>query len=235
VSRLWSRSGLRVLSVLTLVFALVGGAYLHYARQSKASQDASVAAGRIDAADPTHISLQQAAQQAANAPHVAAQQKAQVNAQHSANAAAIAAAAAAHKAEAAARAQRSSAASRSQARPTPSATTPDVGPIPSSCSAYTGNRAIGCKIVLDEGLSLTQMACLDKMWTKESNWRTTAENASSGAYGIPQALPASKMATYGSDYRTNPVPQIKWGLAYIKGRYSTPCGAWSFWQAHGWY
>jgi hypothetical protein len=215
-----------------LVFALVGGAYLHYARQSQASKDAAAAAGRIDSADPTQLFLQQAAQQAANAPHVAAQQKAQVNAQHSANAAALAAAAAAHKAEEAARAQHS-AASRSQPRPT--STTPNVGPIPSSCSAYSGNRAIGCSIVVADGLSLTQMACLDKMWTRESNWRTTAKNASSGAYGIPQALPASKMAAYGSDYLTNPVPQIKWGLAYIKGRYSTPCGAWSFWQAHGWY
>ena len=79
------------------------------------------------------------------------------------------------------------------------------------------------------------MPCLDKMWTKESNWRTTAENPSSHSYGIPQALPASKMAVYGSDYRSNPVPQIKWGLHYIEGRYKTPCGAWTFWQAHNWY
>jgi hypothetical protein len=213
-----------------LVLALVGGAYLHYA-QSQSSNDA-LTAGRFSAADPTQLPLQQAAQRVANAPQVAAQQKAKVSAQHSANAAAIAAAAAAHKAEEAARAQHtSSSASRSQTR----TSTPDPGPIPSSCSAYSGNRAVGCKLVLAAGLNLTQMACLDKMWTKESNWRTTAENASSGAYGIPQALPASKMAAYGSDYRTNPTPQIEWGLAYIKGRYSTPCGAWSFWQAHGWY
>ncbi|HKE63431.1 MAG TPA: lytic transglycosylase domain-containing protein [Micromonosporaceae bacterium] len=210
-----------------LLFALVGGAVLHHARQAQASRDAF--AGQFNAADPNQLALMQAAQRAANAPQVAAQQRAQVSAEHSANAAAVAAAAAAHKAEEAARASHGSSASRSTPR------TPDVGPIPSSCSAYTGNRALGCKLVLDAGLSLTQMACLDKMWTKESNWRTTAENSSSGAYGIPQALPASKMATYGSDYRTNPTPQIKWGLAYIKGRYGTPCDAWSFWQAHGWY
>ena len=79
------------------------------------------------------------------------------------------------------------------------------------------------------------MPCLDKMWTRESNWRTTAENPSSHSYGIPQALPASKMATFGSDYRTNPATQIKWGLDYIKNRYGSPCQAWTFWQAHNWY
>jgi hypothetical protein len=73
------------------------------------------------------------------------------------------------------------------------------------------------------------------IWNKESGWKTTDKNSSSGAYGIPQALPASKMAAYGSDYLTNPVPQIKWGLSYIKGRYNSPCGAWSFWQSHNWY
>jgi hypothetical protein len=215
-----------------LVFALVGGAYLHHARQAQASQDAT-AAGRVDAANRTQLVLQQAAQQAANAPLVAAQQKAKVNAQHSAALAAAAAAAAAHKAEEAARQAQASKASRSQTR-TP-APTPSVGPIPTSCSAYTGNKATGCAILLDEGFGLSQMPCLDKMWSRESGWRTNAENASSGAYGIPQALPASKMATFGADYRTNPVPQIKWGLSYIKGRYTSPCGAWSFWQAHGWY
>jgi hypothetical protein len=73
------------------------------------------------------------------------------------------------------------------------------------------------------------------LWNKESHWNERSRNASSGAYGIPQALPASKMSVYGADYLTNPVPQIKWGLNYIKGRYKTPCGAWSFWQSHGWY
>ena len=231
MSRLWSRSGLRVLSVLMLVVALVGGAYLAHARQSTAARNAAAATARIDAANRSQLVLQQAAQQAANAPLIAAQQKAQVSAQHSANAAAIAAATAAHKAEAAARAQHTAAASRSA----PRTTTPSAGPIPSSCSSYSGNRAIGCALLLDEGFALSQMPCLDKIWTHESNWRTNAENASSGAYGIPQALPASKMGVYGSDYRTNPTPQIKWGLNYIKGRYTSPCGAWSFWQAHGWY
>jgi hypothetical protein len=108
--------------------------------------------------------------------------------------------------------------------------------VPASCKAYTGNRAVGCTLLLSfGGFKLDQMPCLEKLWTKESRWTTTARNKSSGAYGIPQALPPEKMAKYGSDYLTNPVPQIKWGLGYIKGRYDTPCGAWAYFQSHGWY
>ncbi|MCL1923831.1 MAG: hypothetical protein FWG15_08280 [Propionibacteriaceae bacterium] len=81
----------------------------------------------------------------------------------------------------------------------------------------------------------TQFQCLVNLWNRESGWRWSAENPSSGAYGIPQALPASKMASSGSDYRTNAVTQISWGLKYIKSRYGTPCGAWSFWQKNHWY
>ena len=69
----------------------------------------------------------------------------------------------------------------------------------------------------------------------ESGWRVHASNPSTGAYGIPQALPGSKMSTAGPDWQNNATTQIKWGLGYISDRYSTPCGAWSFWQANGWY
>lgn len=107
--------------------------------------------------------------------------------------------------------------------------------VPASCDEYSGNRALGCALLLEAGYGLDQMACLDQLWTRESNWRENARNSSSGAYGIPQALPASKMAAYGEDYLTNPVPQIRWGLDYIRNRYGTPCGALSFWQANHWY
>jgi hypothetical protein len=80
-----------------------------------------------------------------------------------------------------------------------------------------------------------ELSCLDSLWTKESSWQVHATNSSSGAYGIPQALPASKMATYGSDWRDNPVTQIAWGLNYIKVSYGTPCSAWATSQAKGWY
>jgi hypothetical protein len=80
----------------------------------------------------------------------------------------------------------------------------------------------------------TQYDCLVSLWTQESGWRYNAENAS-GAYGIPQALPGSKMASAGSDWQTNPATQIKWGLGYISTVYGTPCTAWGHEEADGWY
>jgi hypothetical protein len=85
------------------------------------------------------------------------------------------------------------------------------------------------------GWGASQFGCLDRLWTKESKWSLTATNPSSGAYGIPQALPGSKMASAGSDWRLNPVTQISWGLGYIRARYGSPCGAWGHSMASGWY
>jgi soluble lytic murein transglycosylase-like protein len=76
---------------------------------------------------------------------------------------------------------------------------------------------------------------VDKLFTKESGWNPKARNKSSGAFGIAQALPGSKMATEGADWETNPVTQIKWGLTYIKTRYRTPCAAWAHSQSTGSY
>jgi hypothetical protein len=80
-----------------------------------------------------------------------------------------------------------------------------------------------------------QFSCLDSLWSGESNWDHRATNPSSGAYGIPQSLPAAKMASAGSDWRTNPVTQIRWGLDYIESTYGSPCAAESFKQGNGWY
>lgn len=85
------------------------------------------------------------------------------------------------------------------------------------------------------GWTESDFNCLVKLWNRESNWRVTAKNKSSGAYGIPQALPASKMASAGSDYLTNYKTQINWGLNYIKARYGTPTAAWNHSQRKGWY
>ena len=85
------------------------------------------------------------------------------------------------------------------------------------------------------GWSSSEMSCLVPLWMGESGWRVNAENSSSGAYGIPQSLPGSKMATAGADWQTNPATQITWGLGYIQERYGSPCGAWGFKQGHGWY
>jgi hypothetical protein len=80
-----------------------------------------------------------------------------------------------------------------------------------------------------------EFGCLDSLWTRESGWNPYAQNATSGAYGIPQALPGSKMATAGGDWATNPETQIRWGLEYIRSSYGSPCGAWSHSEAYGWY
>jgi hypothetical protein len=81
----------------------------------------------------------------------------------------------------------------------------------------------------------TQFQCFSQIVKRESGWDYTASNPSSGAYGLVQALPGTKMATAGADWRTNPATQIKWGLNYMNSRYGSPCGAWTFWQSHHWY
>ena len=85
------------------------------------------------------------------------------------------------------------------------------------------------------GWNDAQYQCLEIMWTRESNWNYAAENPSSGAYGIPQSLPANKMASVASDWHDNAVTQITWGLGYIKERYGSPCQAWAWWQQNNWY
>ena len=85
------------------------------------------------------------------------------------------------------------------------------------------------------GWPTSQFSCLDPLWEHESGWSVTAYNPGSGAYGIPQALPGSRMASAGPHWQTNAVTQITWGLEYIKGTYGSPCGAWAHEQATGWY
>ncbi|MBT2458759.1 transglycosylase SLT domain-containing protein [Streptomyces sp. ISL-86] len=92
-------------------------------------------------------------------------------------------------------------------------------------------KAIAHQMIKDPA----QFAAFDKIISHESGWDHTATNASSGAYGLVQALPASKMASAGSDWKTNPATQIKWGLDYMNSRYGSPVGAWNFWQANHWY
>ena len=91
-----------------------------------------------------------------------------------------------------------------------------------------GAKKVAKSILLDEyGFSDKEYKCLNQLWTKESNWNYKARNKNSGAHGIPQALPASKMNVVSTDWRTNPVTQIRWGLRYIEDRYKNPCGAWA--------
>jgi hypothetical protein len=93
-------------------------------------------------------------------------------------------------------------------------------------------RQVAQSLALNAGWGGSQWTCLSNLWQRESLFRTTARNYRSGAYGIPQALPASKMATAGADWRTNPATQVKWGLHYIAVRYGNPCNAWAHWKRY---
>ncbi len=199
----------RVVGVFLLVVGALAGGYLTFGRADHPSIT-GLAAGD-DLPTPTLTGDGSGATSTARA---------------EASAAAVSAAAQASRANALA-SRETQPANRSSARPEYSA--------PSSCKVYTGNKQIGCGLLLSAGFNIDQMPCLDKLWTKESHWNPKAENSSSGAYGIPQALPGDRMAAYGADWKTNPIPQIKWGLDYIKNRYGTPCNAWDHSQATGWY
>lgn len=108
--------------------------------------------------------------------------------------------------------------------------------IPRAAAPNPGSaQAVARDMVRARGWGDDQYSCLYNLWQRESNWNVYAQNSSSGAYGIPQALPGSKMATVGGDWQSNPVTQISWGLGYISGRYGTPCGAWAHSQSVGWY
>ena len=104
-----------------------------------------------------------------------------------------------------------------------------------SRDAARNPKAVAAGMLGQYGWGAGQMDCLDSLWTKESNWSHTAANPTSSAYGIPQALPGSKMASAGADWATNPATQIRWGLSYIADVYGSPCSAWSHSQANNWY
>ncbi|MCB5170484.1 transglycosylase SLT domain-containing protein, partial [Streptomyces bambusae] len=92
-------------------------------------------------------------------------------------------------------------------------------------------KAIAHRMIPDAA----QFQAFSNIVSRESGWNHTATNTSSGAYGLVQALPGSKMASAGSDWKTNPATQIKWGLDYMNDRYGSPLAAWNFWQTHHWY
>ena len=101
--------------------------------------------------------------------------------------------------------------------------------------AYGDPRDIARAMIGDYGWSSTEFTCLDQLYISESGWDVNADNPTSSAYGIPQALPGEKMASAGADWRTNPATQIEWGLGYIRDVYGTPCSAMSFKSGNGWY
>jgi hypothetical protein len=202
----------RTLGVLLLVGAVAGGvAVTADGPADRAGTNTAAKADTVDAAarqDEERTDAERAARDAA---------------QRKADEAAVAAAEQAKKV---------ASPSQSKSSTRPGATAP---PAPESCNVYSGNRKTGCAMVLAKGWDLQQMACLEKLWSKESGWNEKARNKSSGAYGIPQAYPGNKMSSAGSDWQTNPVTQIKWGLGYIAQRYNTPCKAWATSQSTGSY
>ncbi|MFE2495938.1 lytic transglycosylase domain-containing protein [Streptomyces scopuliridis] len=105
----------------------------------------------------------------------------------------------------------------------------------SSFPAQASYTVAEVKSIARQMVPADQFQCFSNIVNHESTWNYRAQNASSGAYGLVQALPGSKMSSAGADWQTNPATQIKWGLNYMDGRYGSPCGAWSFWQANNWY
>lgn len=106
---------------------------------------------------------------------------------------------------------------------------------PATTAPVSGNRALGRQLMLAAGFGPEQWPALEALWTRESGWNHLAANPSSGAYGIPQSLPGSKMAAAGADWATNPATQIRWGLGYIRDRYGTPAAALAHSDRVGWY
>ena len=99
----------------------------------------------------------------------------------------------------------------------------------------TDPKDLARALMPEYGLSSGEFGCLDNIWSQESGWNIHADNPSSSAYGIPQALPGSKMSSAGPDWANNAETQIRWGLGYIRDRYGSACGAWGFKTGHGWY
>lgn len=192
---------------------------------------ADVRSGKAAAASRVHeiqIAQMRATAARLHAAHLAvlakrAEQARQAAAARAAAARAAAARAAAAKAAAAKAAQQSSSTSSSSAGSSSSHSAPSGSP-----------RQIAQQILASEGRS-GQFSCLDSLWAQESGWNVYAQNPGSGAYGIPQALPGSKMASAGPDWQTSAATQIRWGLSYIDSTYGSPCAAWSHEQSSGWY
>lgn len=106
---------------------------------------------------------------------------------------------------------------------------------PASADVASNKDYARAYMYLAYGWDETQFNCIELLWQRESGWNHVSRNRRSGAYGIPQALPATKMRTAGADWRTNPHTQIRWGLSYVAKRYGTPCGAWKHFQKKRWY
>jgi hypothetical protein len=220
VDRLWSRVGVRTLAVALLIGGIAGGVHLGQHRDEQQQGAKAQLAMDVDAADLQMLKARQNEHAAARALQREAESDAAAKAATEVKSAAGKASSLRQAVADKKKAEKAASTAKS------TGTVPYNGPIPGSCKEFVGNRATGCALMLDAGFGIDQFPCLNKLFNKESGWNAHAENKGSGAYGIPQALPGSKMGSVASDWKTNPATQIKWGLGYIKGRYHSPCGAW---------
>jgi hypothetical protein len=212
------RSALRIVSLLA-VLGLVAGIVVLTQEPGKADQAVAPAVhGTADASASAVLDGAASRDAAALTHQVYSAQEVQRRAAAAAAAAARAKAEAARKAAVAAQLKARAEAKARAAR-----------------AAVRDPQGIARIMAREKGWGGGQFSCLRLLWQRESGWNHRATNPSSGAYGLPQALPGSKMATAGADWRSNPVTQIAWGLDYIADRYGTPCGAWSHSESHNWY
>jgi hypothetical protein len=149
--------------------------------------------------------------------------------------AAAAKAAAAKAASAKAAAQQAAQEQAAQQRATQQQAAQQTTAQPATSAPSGSPQQIAEQMLSQFGWSSSQFSCLQPLWALESGWNIYASNPSSGAYGIPQALPGSKMASAGPDWQSDAATQIRWGLSYIQGTYGSPCAAWSHDEADGWY
>ena len=236
MNRLWSRVGIRVASVGLLVAGVIGGVYLGQDQEVQAQSAKATFVVQSDVEDMQLLKERHGQHAAARAYQREAEGEAATKAAAEVRVAAGKARTAEKKLiEKKAAEKKAAEKKKAESGSSSGGTVEYTGEIPSSCNEYSGNRATGCALMLKAGFKISQFPCLDKLWKKESGWNHRAANPSSGAYGIPQSLPGSKMASEGSDWKSNPATQIKWGLGYIEGRYGSPCSAWSHSQNVGWY
>ena len=217
VVRTLVRPVLLTLTVLTVVALLVAGVAMTtsaLAGSTAATYVGEMVESRALVAGQPAVSVEKSLAAQAETAREAAEKVAEEKARREAAAAKEAAEAAAREAERKAAAERAArAAERAAADP----------------------RSAAREMLGEYGWGDDQFGCLDSLWTRESNWDHRAQNPSSGAFGIPQSLPGDKMASAGTDWRTNPRTQIEWGLGYIRDVYGSPCDAWGHSQSTGWY
>ncbi|KIE26451.1 hypothetical protein LK08_14830 [Streptomyces sp. MUSC 125] len=224
-------------TAVTAVGSVVGVASGSVAQNNDAEPTAADATLLADIPSGQQAQVQSATlTQQADAQAIAADASAKKDAEETARKAAaetaIAKKAAAEKAAAEKAAAEKAAKERAEAK---AAASRDAARDSSSFPVQSSYTVAQIQAMARQMVPASQFQCFSNIVNHESSWNMHAVNASSGAYGLFQALPASKMSTAGADWRTNPATQIKWGLGYMNGRYGSPCQAWTFWQANHYY